>query len=289
MDRRTIKARQEVLDTLEGLTKAYAEISSTRMKKTRSSVLTSRDYLGSLDEIFKDVRESYKREVLKLVKKKKGQDKVTFLAHNGKTISVFVSANTGLYGDLVSRVFNEFIKEVREKGTEVTIIGKLGLSQFLSAEPKRPYTYFDYPDYGGSKEDLGDIIKHLVQYEEIHVFHGLFKNVVYQEPTVLNISAGTPLEALEVDEKNVKKFLFEPSLEEILVFFETEMFTSSFEHALSESQLAKFASRMISMDKAGENIREEAKKAKLDLLRMTHYVANKKQQSAFVSVSLWNK
>lgn len=289
MDRRTIKARQEVLDTLEGLTKAYAEISSTRMKRTRDSVLTSRDYLASLDEIFKDVRDSYKREVLRLVKNKKGQGKVTFLAHNGKTVSVFVSANTGLYGDLVTRVFDEFIKEVRERGTEVTIVGKLGLSQFLSAEPKRPYTYFDYPDYGTSKEDLGDIIKHLVQYEEIHVFHGLFKNVVYQEPTVLNISAGTPLEELSTDEKNVKKFLFEPSLEEILVFFETEMFTSSFEHALSESQLAKFASRMISMDKAGENIREEAKKAKLELLRMTHYLANKKQQSSFVSVSLWNK
>ncbi len=287
MDRRTVKAREDVLATLEDLTKAYAEISSTRMKRTRDSVLTSRTYLGALDEIFKDVRESYKREVLKLIKKKKGGGNVTFLAHNGKTVSVFVSANTGLYGDLVGRVFDQFIEEVRTKNTEVAIIGKLGLSQFLAKEPKRPYTYFDYPDYGGGKTELGDIIRHLVQYEEIHVFHGLFKNVVNQDPTVLVITAGTPMGEI-VEEKNVTKYLFEPDLEEILVFFETEMFTSSFEHALSEAQLAKFASRMISMDKAGENIREELKKTKLDILRTTHYIANKKQQSAFVSVSLWN-
>ena len=288
MNKKEINERIGVLGMLIGLTEAYSQVSSQRMRKTREGVITSRDFLTSIDGIFRELRNSQRREVAKLARKRGGKDSVTFLAHNGKTASVFIGSNAGLYGDIVGRVFNNFISEVREKNTEVTIIGKFALSLFLSAEPTRPYTYFDYPDYGDSPENLALITRHLVSYEEIHIFYGKFRNLAYQEPVSIVIAAETDLTKADGDEK-ITKYLFEPDLNEILAFFEGEMFTSTFEQTIREAQLAKFSSRMIAMDKAGEKVKAELKRVQLDHLKMAHYISNKKQQSTFGSFHLWGR
>lgn len=289
MDKREINKRIDTLDLLIGMTSAYSQVSSFRMKKIRDGVTSSRDFLSSIDGIFKELRSSQRREIKKLTKWREGRGTVTFLAHNGKTSSVFVAANAGLYGDIIGRVFNNFIAEVREKNTEVTIIGKFGLSLFLSAEPNRPYTYFDYPDYGDNADNLGQITRHLVSYEKIHIYYGKFRNLAYQEPVSIEISAETALGNEDGSDEKITQYLFEPELGEILAFFEGEMFTSTFEQVLHEAQLAKFSSRMIAMDKAGEKVKTELKKVQMDRLKLTHYLANKKQQDVFGSFHLWNK
>lgn len=286
MDKKEIQQNLDTLNLLIGLTEAYSQVSSQRMRKIRQGVLTSRDFYAEIDKLFRELRASQKREIMRLAKKKKAADMVTFLAHNGKTSSVFISANAGLYGDIIGRVFNKFLTEVRQKNTEVTIIGKFGLSLFLNAEPNRPYTYFDYPDFGENPEDLAAIVKHLVSYEEIHIFYGKFKNVAYQDPVSVVISAETQLNEKEVD-KEIPKYMYEPNLSEILAFFEGEMFTSTFEQALRESQLAKFSSRMVAMDAASERVKQELKKVRIDQLKLMHYLSNKKQQSIFSSFKLW--
>lgn len=286
MNKKEIKERITTLDLLIGLTEAYSQVSSQRMKKIREGVITSRDFLSSIDSIFRELRNSHKREIDRLAKKK-GKGLVTFLAHNGKTASVFIAANAGLYGDIVGKVFDSFINEVRTKNTEVTVIGKFGLSLFLSAEPTRPYTYFDYPDFGDSPEELSQITRHLVSYEQIHIYFGKFRNLAYQEPASIVIAAETQL-AKDVPGASITKYLFEPDLSDILAFFEGEMFTSTFQQAIHEAQLAKFSSRMIAMDKAGEKVKGELKKVQMDHLKMTHYLNGKKQQSMFGSFHLWN-
>ena len=288
MNKRELNDQIGTLSLLIGLTEAYSQVSSQRMKKIRDGVTSSRDFLEAIDGIFRELRNSQKREIEKLAKTRRGRSTVTFLAHNGKTASVFIAANAGLYGDIVGRVFNNFIEEVRSKNTEVTIIGKFGLSLFLSAEPHRPYTYFDYPDWGDSPEDLSAITRHLVSYEQIHIYFGKFKNLAYQDPVSLVISAETQLTEDDKDQTPTQ-YLFEPDLSEILIFFEGEMFTSTFEQALHEAQLAKFSSRMIAMDKAGEKVKSELKKMQMDKLKMTHYLANKKQQNVFGSFQLWRR
>jgi len=287
MEKHNIKKLAEDLELLEGLSRAYANIASTRMKTVRGTVLSSRDFLFSLDEIFKEVRVSFRRELKKMAKKTKG-GAITFIPHNGKTASVFLSANTGLYGQVITKTFRMFMEEIKEKGTEATIVGKLGLSLFLGETPNSPYTYFDFPDYGINRDLLGDLIKHLVQYDEIHIFYGKFKSLVNQDPEVYNISAQNPMEEIREEVgKKVANYRFEPSILELLIFFETEMFTSLFEQTISEGQLAKFASRMISMDTAGENIKHELTKVKLERLRLLHAESNKKITNTFASLAMW--
>ncbi|MFV1916997.1 MAG: F0F1 ATP synthase subunit gamma [Patescibacteria group bacterium] len=272
------------LNALQSLVQAYEEIASLRMKKTRESVLKNRQFLAEINEIFERVRISFARQVKELAKKrgKHGRESVTFLAHNGKTVSVLLSANTGLYGQIVQATFQNFIEEARSATTELTIVGRYGLSLFLEEFPNRPYTYFDLPDYGITSRNLDQLIRHIVQYEEIHVYHGEFLNVIKQRPSKITISAEISL--TEKKGKPLIAYIFEPTLEKILMFFETEIFASIFEQSVRESQLAKHASRVMAMDRADENIGESLKKLRFSKLRTKHSTVNRKQLNSLPSV-----
>ncbi|OGM12666.1 hypothetical protein A3A76_04495 [Candidatus Woesebacteria bacterium RIFCSPLOWO2_01_FULL_39_23] len=277
-----IKDRLNEVQTLQGLVSAYEEISSIRMKKTRDSVLTNRSFQDEIDEIFDQLRMSYVREIANLAKKsnKRGEN-ITFLPHNGKTVAVLLSANTGLYGDIVGKTFQLFLSEARKGDNEITIVGRHGLSLFLSEAVGRPYTFFEFPDYGENKSQLAEIIKHVVQYEEIHVYYGKFKNVITQDATEFSVSA--EITKLSKTTEKPVAYLFEPSLEKILIFFETEIFASLFEQAVKESQLAKFASRFLAMDRARGNIDIELKKLQFENIRIAHNIINRKQLNTLSS------
>ncbi len=265
------------VSSLLNLAEVYGEIAATRMKRIRENVLKSREFLSAIESIFKDCLKSYARKLSEMVQQGKLKEggKVTFLAHNGKTVVVFISANSSFYGEIVKKTFEKFIKDIENQDIEVTLIGKMGKSLFLSRKPNKPYTYFELPDYGIDRQKLGEALKHLVQYEVIKVYYGKYISVVTQKPTTFEISAGTPI--LGRVEEPKAKYIFEPDVEKILMFFETQIFASLFDQAIRESQLAKFASRILAMDKASENARRRLQRLKVEKLKLSHSIENKKQ------------
>lgn len=285
LDERSVNSEISQIEALETLVRAYGEVASVRMKKTRDSVLANREFLTELSKVFDEVRLSYAREVTALSRRPgfRRRGKVTFLAHNGKVVSVLLSANTGLYGSIVQATFNLFMEEARRNLTEVTIVGRQGLSLFLSEEKNRPYSYFDLPDDRVETTQLSNLVKHIVQYEEIHVFYGQFQSVIKQIPTTFEISAEITLPAK--GSKSLAKYVFEPSLEQILMFFETEIFASLLEQVVRESLLAKFASRVLAMDKADGNIKEELSKLTFEKSRILHNSLNRKQLNSLAAIS----
>lgn len=265
------------LETLQLITQAFGEIASSRMKRTRDSVIRSRDYLSGIDDVFDDIRRAYAMEIGSMRKKRGSRgENVTLLSHNGRNVAVLLSANTGLYGEILKKTFNSFLEEVKKGDTEVTIIGKQGLLTFQSVAPSIPYTYFDLPDHAYTGDQMSKIVRHIVRYDEIHLYFGRFQNVLIQNSDRAVISSNVDLDKKPSGEKP-RKFLFEPELEKLLRFFELEIFASLFEQIVRESQLAKFASRILAMDKASENIKQERKKLKMERLASMHREANKKQ------------
>lgn len=287
-----MSARKEIgkeiteLETLRSLAEIYSEVASIGIKKIRDSVLESRAFQDEIAAVFTEVRKSYAREVQKLIKKrgrKKGSERITFLSHNGKTVAVLFSANTRLYGDLVQRTYEMFLKDVKATRSEATIIGKVGLAQFIEDDLGIPYSYFDFPDGYTDQEKLTEISRHLVQYEEIHVFYGKFQNIVTQEPAEEVVNAQLP-EVGGEDAGPKTLYFFEPSIEEILMFFEKQIFAALMEQTVRESQLAKFASRLVAMDRAEQNISGRLDLMKVRKLQASHRSANKKQQDAMNSL-----
>lgn len=285
--KKEITREKDFLTVLQTILETYEEIAATRMARIRSSVLDSRDFLLKINAIFQQVKSSYKNQIILLMKKKKIKDpeKLTFIKRNGKMLHVFISANTGLYGDIIRKTYDVFIDAVKKAPGDVVIIGKLGLEIFKSDKIKVPFTYFDCPDNKIDNAIIGKIVEHIIQYEKVLIFYEQFNSVINQSPIITNIS-GDPL-PWEKTETTPIKYFFEPSLEKIMEFFEKEIFGSIFQQTLFESQLAKFAARMVSLDFASENTKHRLKQVILEESRIKHRENNKRQLEKFATMRLW--
>jgi F0F1-type ATP synthase gamma subunit len=85
------------------------------------------------------------------------------------------------------------------------------------------------------------------------------------------------------------KYIFEPSLEKVMAFFEQQISGAIFEQTVYESQLAKFSSRMVALDKATEKTQISIKQMLLQKQRIKHHSFNKEQNQRLTSMNLWQR
>jgi ATP synthase F1 gamma subunit len=258
----------DYLNSFSYLIAAYEEIAANRMQQIREKVLYGRDYIGGLNNIFQQLKYSYHKQAEQIKKKVVSQK-------NDKTACVFISANSGLYGDLVARILHLFLEDLKREAGDAVIIGSWGKNLFELNSNNSPYVYFDLPDSGLDLEQINHIVGFLKNYRRVIVYHGLFRNIIKQDVVWSNIS-GDQL-GPEVLLSQTARIIYEPSLEVLMNFFEKEIFSSLFTQSIYESQLAKFSARMTALDTASQNIDRAKKMAILNASREKHRAMNKKQ------------
>jgi F0F1-type ATP synthase gamma subunit len=276
----------ELVGTLKMLAEAYEEVSVLKMQKVRGSVLTTRDFLDGLSSVFVDVKRNYGRKLQKLTKKSNTTAHTTFSTrtHNGKRLSVFLSANSKFYGDIIRRVFEVIIKDIQNRQSDILIIGKMGKELMDSSKMKKNYFYFEMSDGDIAVNDLRPIVDTLIRYETVDVYYGRFSNMVNQVPTMTNVSGQEILEAQDNATDEVVQYAFEPSLEEILNFFENQVFVSLFKQTVNEGELARLASRIRAMEEALGNIEKLEPQIMRESRAYRKAQQNKKQLDVMTSV-----
>ena len=277
-----MKPKIETVEYLTGLGRlinAYEEIAARRMQKIRKSVLKNREFWSDLNRTFQIVKTSYQKQVADLKIKQTG---VT----NGQTILVLLTANAGFYGDIIQRTFELFRSDWQKQKQEALVIGQVGKALVEQAGLTGPISYFDFPDHQFDPLAAQKLASKLLPYQTVVVYHGSFKNILMQETTASNITGevSPPLPVIPH-----KRLIFEPSLAEVLNFFETEIFTSLLFQSLYEELLAKFSCRMATLSEAEEKVRQAARLALLEREREKHRLANKKQLGMLTSRFLWQK
>ncbi len=283
-----IKNEIELVGTFKKLAMAYQEIAVIKMQRVRDKVLSTREFLERLSFVFLDVKKSYKKEINRLLKEKKGGKFVTKYPTNGKTAKVFLASNTKMYGDIINRLFTFYTENIDKEQSDIVVIGKLGKELFERKYHGREYTYFDLPDTNVVLSDLQKIAIFLVNYDVVEVFYGKFENVAKQNPTVFKITGEEELSAEEEEEEVGKVgFFFEPSLDTILTFFQDQVFSSLFNQSVSEGELARFASRIMAMEEALTNIEKTEGLLKHQERRTKKLVLNNKQLERLASYTLW--
>lgn len=301
--KKLIQSEIDFTKTFRFITQAYEEIAVMKMRKVRDSVLATRDYLSSLSEVFfelKKAKQNLKKQQLQDVKLKRRPGAELYLAKVdnkltseklSKTVSVLLSANTTLYGDLIERIFNLFIKNVSRDDSDVIIVGRVGRRLYEEQESKKPYIYFELPDVEIGLEELKPVIFHLVKYQKIMVYYGKFESILNQIEIASSISGDKPYafkeEPKAESSKVVNYYLFEPSLEMILAFFEDLIASSLFRQTVHETQLARWGSRIMSMEKAQTNIQSQIKKLLFSETKIRRQEQNRKQLDRLAGFTLW--
>lgn len=271
MTRKQILDQKRDLQGLKGLVETYEEVAALRMQAIREAVLKSREFLDGLSSVFADA--------------KSNGTTISTLNRNGRSVAVFAAANTGLYGDIINKTYELFLEFVQKRKADVVVIGKLGVKLIAERNPELLYNYFDFSDAGLDLSNLSMVMRYLLQFERIYVFHGKYRSLVSQDAVVTGISGDEATAGLPTQEKNL--YLFEPSIAEVLRMFEQEIMTTLFSQSMHEGQLAKFAARLFHLDQSAENIDNSLGGLRVMARKVAHKLNAKKQLNTISGISLW--
>lgn len=245
-----IKSTSEI----KGLMEVYEEIAAAKMQRIRKTVTASCDYFEGLAKLSEEV-------ALDLDNAFEGKNKFA---------AVFLSANTGLYGDLIDKILVSFVDFVKENNLDAYIVGKLGATLIKSYAPE---VKFSELNIDGDKEDIDEAelentLQFLSGYSKIYIFHGRFESIARQDSLSSTIS-GPDIQKYGIDGKDEKEIakkrlihIYEPSVEEVGNKFAKEISLSIFDNSIKENQLAKYAARLMHLDFTIDNI--DSRLGKLD-------------------------
>jgi ATP synthase F1 gamma subunit len=272
---RGLKDELEYLHSFQLMVDSYEEIAALRMRKVKKFILERREFMQGLNEAFAYI--SYAYRVYRKSLKGKAKDRI--LNTNGKTVSILLSSNTGMYGDIIINTFELFKKNIKEEESDVVIVGRVGQRMYENLGYKSSdYEFFEMGDNGIDEPNIKKLIDYITDYSNVVVYHGSFKSVLSQVP--LRTEVPVELKRIEQSLKSYdEKFLFEPSVEKVAEHFEKQIESLIFEQIVYESCLSKFASRMISMDMASENINDKIRKTSISLKKAKHKEINSSMHS----------
>jgi len=270
--RSSIKSEIESMNSIGDFIVANEEIAANSMRRIRNAVVNKRDFISELTSLYNEVKANYKSQLDLILTKRKKKSSVT-LRKNG-TACVLLSSNATLYGEVVNNAYRLFSSYFNKNGGDVILVGKIGRSRFERDYPGRAYKYFDYPDNAVESPLIKPIVLSVIQYDNVVIFHSKFQSLLKHTPTAFVLSE-TEIE--QNSSQQHRKYLFEPSLDRVIDFFEKEIFGSIVEQTMSESHLSKFASRMVTLDAASENIKRKISDFVKKERQLVHREMNKRQ------------
>lgn len=243
-------------NSLKLVAQAYAEIANQKIKKIRFDVERNRLFFKEIYYLYGLIRNLAAGKKLIVAKPK-------------FRICLLLTSNHRFYGRINSDLINFFINSTKSIQTDSLILGKVGIDHFKSLEP------FLLNNDQPSSMELNGLISIIREYNEVLIFYSSLKSLLIQQPTVINITAqtlssemnrGSALYTPEVS----PGFIFEPDLPKILSFFDSSILTLLLNQTFLESEVARTASRFISMDQAeteANKLISQYQKQRLQLLK----------------------
>lgn len=287
---KAILTQIEDLTGIKDIVGASEEIASMKMRGIRSQVLLSRDLNDELTDIYREVTISYRHQIVGLLSRTKNLNvaakrNLSLKKGNGKVGCVFLSANSGFFSKILERTYHEFASYLGQHDIVPIIIGEFGKKLFTNEFPDREFVFYPFVENEKQKENFQEITKQLAAYENVIIFYARFESMASQKVSSLDVSGlEKPVSQQPI---NSVHYLFEPSLKTIIEFFETEIFAGIIQQAVTESELARYASRITTLDIARENINTKLKTINLEKRFAMHRIMNKKQTEAISGISLW--
>jgi len=222
---------------MKGMAEVFEEIAAIKMQRIRADTTKSRAFFEGLGKLSEEV----------------GLDMSQTSAKKNEDAAVYISANKGMYGDIVDKIFTDFLTYVKSHTVASFVVGKVAIRLMSQFAPNINYSYFELSDEEVDMQNFGYIMRNLIDYRKIYVFYGKFQNLANQDASSATIS-GEMLADMQPNTKNRLNYLYEPSVEGVSQVFNNEILSSVMEQIMRESQLAKFGSRLMFLDNAIQNI-----------------------------------
>jgi len=265
---KTIIKNEKSTFEIKGLIEVYEEIAALKMQKIRKSVTNAQAYFEGLaalsDEVALDLSQYYEGK--------------------NKFAAVFLSSETGLYGDLIDKVMVAYVNFIKKNELDSYVVGKLGASLMKSYAPEIKFTEIDFSSDNENiaQDDISALMEKLSSYSKIYVFHGRFESIARQT-FVNSIISGPDIQkfegAMNKKEKEKRRLIniYEPDVATIGNKFGKEISVSIIDQSFKENQLAKYAARLMHLDGALNNVTKRLENLSVNKKRTRKKMEQKKQ------------
>jgi len=257
---RDFKQRIRSVKNTQQITRAMKLVAASKVRRCQERIENARPYSDKISELVNSLSLHVDQDAHPLLKSDTDDQKV---------LLIVITSDRGLCGGYNTNLLREGMqflqeREAENKETLITVIGNKG-REFFS---RRNYTFKDeFPDvYGQINFSLAETVSDLLvqsfldnEIGEVHLLTTEFKSVISQQPTItrlLPLSSPVPEGIDEEGEPVVSDYIFEPSLEEVLIDILPKHINAQVYRALLDAEASEFGSRMIAMDNASRNAEE---------------------------------
>lgn len=230
------------------ITSAMKMVSAAKLKKAQDAITAMRPYAEKLTELLQNLSATLEGEV--------GGD-YTAQREVRNVLAVVITSNRGLAGAFNSNVVKE-VRAVREtyagKNIEFVTIGKKGNDALRKNNTIafNDNTVFDALTFDNVAA-LADRLTALFlegKYDRIVLVYNQFKNAATQ---VVKTEQFLPLQSVGQSNASGVDYIFEPSMEEIVMTLIPKMLKTQLYKAIRDSFAAEHGARMTAMHKATDN------------------------------------
>jgi F-type H+-transporting ATPase subunit gamma len=235
----------EDIITVENISHILESVATIRIRQIKDQVIASREFFQRLWGIYSQLRVT-----------DEDADRLDTRANKiDRSAVILITANTGLTGEIDSRLVNTVLSEIKTRDIDVFVVGKHGES-LLKQQGVTPKQAFALPSIT-TTIDVTDIVSAITQYKEPIVYYQSYESLTSQK--VVYFSLVETVQRLTQSEREVHsdqviypdECLFEPSIGNVVEYLETMMIGATLTEVILESSLAQLASRFNSMNAAG--------------------------------------
>ncbi len=289
-----LRKEKEVVTVLGQLVQVYEQIYVTKMQKLRDGVLGSRQYTEGLGDLYNELRVVYGNEVAKIMKSKGNKKGLLKFLKRDEEIAVLLSNTQRISSEINNKVFNAFWDYISAHNCKVLIVGEKGYNMYLArGGSKSRLFYFQVASEDDVQlKEIAPVMNELRNYKNVRLFYARYISLITQVESQSTLGDGVLLEKSEyenklIDNKSKMDFLTEPSIKQLVDYFETEIFGSLLRQSYSESYLAHVGSRITALESAVGKISDKVNALTHQERKMIRRKKNRKQLAALAGMSFW--
>lgn len=257
-----ISIRVSDVRSFRGLLEVYEDLAAQKMQNIRGEIAEYREYAKTLAMMSGELE----TDISAVIKKNTKQRAV-----------VLISSDKGLYGKAFEGLGREFLEYLKDNRADTFVVGGVGEEIVRHQKIK--------VNYVAVKSDEGSLVslwKTLGEYQELNIFHLRYDSLAKQSVEVVRIS-GDALpkdgEDYVYEEKNKLRYLYEPTVAGVVEVFAKEVLSFLVQQTMKESDLAKYAARLMYLDSCLERNNENLTEILKQKMILTKRLANKRQNA----------
>lgn len=258
-------------NSLKFLSQSYSEVAAAKLKRIRRGIERNRSFLSEIATIYAMLKlVATQRQYEKVPSASPFLDTATRLILKGgqllpfrrgaqlgvlpqklakTTINILLTSNYRFYGSLERNLIEFFLNHARRFANRSLVVGRIGI-EFLNAIKFTPFEPMIFTADMPNIAELKTLTENIVSYDRVLVFHSSFQSVLSQTSHIKDIKEAQF--EVSIPRKKID-YIFEPEIDKMIAFFDTQISSILLEQTFLESELARTAARLVTMNNAEEN------------------------------------